>query len=98
MTIGERIKVLREQNNLSQADLGRLIGVTRAAVYAWESDTNTPTAASIQLLARIFHVSTDYLLGLDSKLMLDINDFDPEVQQVILHLVNFLAKHNPPGR
>jgi len=38
MTIGERIRSLRKQNNLLQEELGKKIGVARQTVASWESD------------------------------------------------------------
>ena len=64
-----RLKNLRMAQGYTKQDIARAVGVSRRAVYGWESDTMTPTTASIVQLAHLFEVSTDYLLGLtDSKL------------------------------
>ena len=63
-----RLKTLRTERGYSKTDVARETGVTRRAVYGWESDTMTPTAANIIQLAHLFDVSTDYLLGMtDTK-------------------------------
>ena len=38
-SMGDRIKMLRESRGLTQTDLGRLVGVSRAAVAQWENDS-----------------------------------------------------------
>ena len=58
------IKTLRESVGVSQSALAKKIGVTRAAVNAWEMGLSVPTAQYIVELAQFFHVSADYILGL----------------------------------
>ncbi len=58
-----RIKELRTEKALSQAALGRAIGVSQKAVDYWERGVNEPKASYIVALCDYFHVSADYLLG-----------------------------------
>lgn len=62
-----RVKKLRRQRKLSQADLGEALGLTQTAVSAIESGTRTTTIEKLILLAQFFQVSTDYLLGLKDE-------------------------------
>lgn len=67
-TTSYRLKNLRMAQGYTKTDVAKAVGVTRRAVYGWESDTMTPTTANIIQLAQLFEMSTDYLLGLtDSK-------------------------------
>ena len=61
----DRIKNLREQTNLTQADLAKKLNITRSAVNAWELGLSAPSTAFVVELAKLFSVTTDYLLGLD---------------------------------
>ena len=63
--IGERIFELRKEMNLSQVKLAKQIGVTQKAVDFWEKGINEPKSSFIIKLAQFFHVSSDYLLGLE---------------------------------
>ena len=65
--IADRIKVLREQQNLTQADLAKQLGITRSSVNAWEMGISVPSTQYLMELAAIFQVSTDYLLGLSKE-------------------------------
>ncbi len=61
--IAERIKELRQEKGLSQATLGKEIGVSQKAVDYWERKVNEPKASYIIALADFFDVTADYLLG-----------------------------------
>ena len=62
----DTIKSLRETAGLSQSALAKRLGVTRSSVNAWEMGLSIPTAQYIVELSQLFHVSTDYLLGLNN--------------------------------
>lgn len=63
---GTRIKELRTLNGLSQEELGRRIGVQRAAINKYEkgSVTNIPLS-TIEKMASVFDVSPTYIVGWD---------------------------------
>lgn len=67
MKIGYRINELRYSNNMSQTDLAEKLQVSRQAVCSWETDKRHPPLDTIIALAKLFHTSTDYLLGLSSE-------------------------------
>lgn len=64
-TIGQRIKSLRLKYNMTGNELGARLNVTRNAVSQWETDKRIPTSQMLSELAKLFNVSTDYLLGRD---------------------------------
>ncbi len=74
--IADTIKSLRETVNMTQADLAKKLNITRSSVNAWEMGISVPSTALIVELAQFFHVSTDYLLGLEHNLSLDISALD----------------------
>ncbi len=61
--IGERIKELRIDGGLSQAQLAKMIGVSQKAIDYWERGVNEPKASYVLALSNFFEVSCDYLLG-----------------------------------
>lgn len=91
--IGERIRALREQAGFSQAELARRLSVTRSSVNAWESGLSAPTAASLVDLARLFRVSTDYLLGLENDRRLDLSGLTEEQVSILCGLVQYFEKN-----
>lgn len=63
MILSERIKELRQESNLSQSALAKIIGVSQKAIDYWERGINEPKASYIIKMADFFDVSSDYLLG-----------------------------------
>ena len=61
---GSRLRELRRQKNLSQTELGRLIGVTSTQVGDMERGNSTTSMPRLYELCRYFGVSSDYLMGL----------------------------------
>ena len=59
MTIGEKIKALRTEKNLTQAQFGKELGVTQKAVDYWERNVNDPKASYIVRLVRFAGISFD---------------------------------------
>lgn len=90
--IADRIKALREQQNKTQSQLAKELGITRSSVNAWEMGISVPSTQYIVELAYIFNVSTDYLLGVDltsSISVAGLSDKDVElIRSIILHLKN----------
>lgn len=60
---GEKLKALRKSTDMTQQQIADKLGVTRAAYSHFENGRNEPDSETIVKLAKIFEVSTDYLLG-----------------------------------
>jgi transcriptional regulator with XRE-family HTH domain len=71
-SIGTRIKQLRAQNNVTQAQLGAHIGVQRAAIQKYEDDSvaNIPMRSVVKI-SQFFNVSPQFLLGLSDENLVD---------------------------
>ena len=69
MTIGERIKELRKQHQISQVQLAKALGVSRQAVSKWENDQTEPDTLNLIRLADILSTDSEYIAtGNHSKL------------------------------
>lgn len=66
MNIGQKIKTLRQENNLTQEELAEQLGVSFQAVSRWENSATYPDITLLPIIANIFDVTTDYLLDIDS--------------------------------
>ena len=55
-TIGERIKLLRKELNLTQVQLGEVIGISGAGVGKIETNASKPTEAALRLICSTYHV------------------------------------------
>ena len=63
MTLGEKIKEQRTAHGLSQETLAEAMGVSRQAVTKWEADQSAPSSEKLIVLAKLFHISLDELIG-----------------------------------
>jgi len=88
--IADRIKALRENKGMTQAALAKQLGVTRSGVNAWEMGLTVPSTRSIVELARLFSVSTDYLLGADRSVSVPVDGLHDKdillIKQIVQHL------------
>ena len=66
-TFSERIKALRLEKNLTQAQLGEIIGVKHFSIYSYEKGRACPEMKGLVALADYFEVSMDYLAGRTDK-------------------------------
>lgn len=76
--LNQRIRELRLAKNISQVKLAELLGVTKQSVSNWENDNIQPSIEILIKLAKIFDVSTDYLLALEDSRSIDVSDLSPE--------------------
>ena len=90
----DRIKYLREQANMTQADLARRLDITRSSVNAWEMGISVPSTQYIVELAGMFHVSTDYLLCVDKTATVEIQGLTETDVQMVHMLVEHLRDKN----
>ena len=88
--MADRIKDLRGLHNLTQSDVAKSLEVTRSSVNAWEMGISTPSTKCIVQLARLFGVSTDYLLGMENNLTLDISGLDDESVKILAGMVQYM--------
>lgn len=57
---------------MTQQQLATQLGITKSVVSFYELQTRSPSPDVLAKLAKIFHVSVDYLLGLDNRQTIDV--------------------------
>lgn len=62
---GDRLKKLRKKNKLTQEELGKILNVAKSTVSSWESGISDPPYNTLKEIAKLFCISTDYLLGIN---------------------------------
>ena len=63
--LGSRITELRSACGWTQVDLAKRLGVAKQTVSNWENEKIQPSIEMLVRLAKLFNVTTDYLLGLE---------------------------------
>lgn len=93
----DRIKALRESRGWTQAELARRMNMTRNGINSWEQGLSMPSPQSLVDLARLFSVSTDYLLGVEKHNTVNVTGLDEMDVALIAQLAERLrsaAKNN----
>ena len=67
MKIGEQIKRLRKERNMTQEQLAEKIGISFQAVSKWENDISLPDVATLPIIAGFFGVSMDTIFDYDAE-------------------------------
>ena len=65
--LSKRIKLLREEQGLSQGTVSKAASITSRTYIRYEHGEREPNATAVAALARFFGVSADYLLGLKDE-------------------------------
>lgn len=91
---GEKLKTLRIEAGMTQADLAKRLNITKSVVSYYELQERTPSPDVLIQLADIFHVSTDYLLGINHKKVIDVSDLSEEDMHYLLITIEMLRKKN----
>lgn len=92
--VAERISELREQQNMTQAELAKRLGITRSSVNAWEQGISVPSTQYIVELSALFGVSTDYLLGVAATATLSVAGLTESDILAVAALIHHLRSKN----
>ena len=68
LSFAEKIRLLREEKELNQTELGLAVGMTQRKISYLENGKYEPSLEDIRALCRFFHISADYLLGFPKPL------------------------------
>lgn len=61
----DNLKVLRQEKNLGQIELAKILGVSKGIISLWENGLREPTLSNLIAISKYFKVSIDYLVGLE---------------------------------
>lgn len=90
--LNKRIKELRLAQGYSQVALAERLGVSKQAVSNWENDNIQPSIEMLLRLADLFCVTTDYLLGREDCLRVDISGLDPKTAGHVALLIDDIRR------
>ncbi len=91
---GNRLKELRLNAGLSQKQLADKLWITKSAVSYYELSERNPSPEILIKIAKVFHVTTDYLLGIEDKQKyLDVSDLTDDEIDLLQHTINIIRKN-----
>lgn len=86
----QRLKQLRNDKHLTQAQVAARIGVTASMVSSYETDIRLPSFDVMVRIADLFGVTVDYLLCREDKRFVDISQLSDEEATVVCNMVDIL--------
>lgn len=96
------IKQLRIENNITQEELANELNVSIQTISRWENSVNCPDLSMVPLIALLFGVTTDYLLGVERrtksmrKLLKTVETFELETREEAEDMANGFKRSKFP--
>ena len=88
--LGQRIYELRLAFGWSQVELAKRLGVAKQTVSNWENENIQPSIEMLMRLAKLFNVTTDYMVGLDSVPRLNVENVPVNIVAHLSQLIEAL--------
>ncbi len=89
---GWRLKALRKKARIIAKSSRRPAGVDRAAISAYERNIATPRIDVLENLALLYRTSVDYILGMEHRAALYIDDLSESQQETVRSIVETLRR------
>ncbi len=96
MDFGSKLKTLRKGEKLTQQQLANRLGVAKSVVSYYESGNRFPSYDVLIKIAHIFHTTTDYLLDVERKRVIDVSELSDEEISLVTNIVEVLKKKQDP--
>lgn len=94
VNFGDKLKALRTNAGMTQTELAKRLGISKSVVSYYELQERTPSPDVLIRLAGIFRVTTDHLLGIEHKKMIDVSDLTDDDMKLLLVTIETLQKKN----
>lgn len=93
VNFGNNLKTLRLREGMTQANLAQKLGITKSVISAYETGLRLPSYDILIHIAKLFKVSTDYLLGIENKQEIDLSGLSMEEIDALLNLIKAMKHH-----
>ena len=91
MTIAEKIKQLRKDNNMTQEDLAEKLNVSRQTISKWETNISIPDADNIVAISKLFNITTDELLDYKVETVQKKKQFLLDMTVLLFGIIGFIV-------
>lgn len=89
---GNNLKELRLKHKMTQKELADKLGVTKSVVSYYELQERSPSPEVLIKLSRIFHVTTDYLLGIEHTHSIDVSNLSSDELALVEQMIKLFEK------
>ncbi len=90
--LGKRLRDLRLARNLTQQQVADRVWVKKSMISSYELSTRLPSYKVLIRLSKLFGVSTDYLLGIETKRSINFKNLTDRQIKIILELIDEMSK------
>ena len=90
---GNTLKTLRLRDNLTQAQLAQKLKLTKSVISAYETGLRLPSYDVLIQIAKIFNVTTDFLLGIERRHELDLSGLTLSEVDALLNLIKAMKQN-----
>ena len=90
VNLGERLRALRQEKHITQTEMSKRIGISKAMISAYELEQRQPSYAILIKLAAFFGVSTDFLLGLEKVRSLSVEGLNDKKIEALSNMADVL--------
>ena len=90
VNMGERIRELRKSKNVTQSEMSKRIGVSKAMISSYELEQRQPSYSVLIKIAFYLGVTTDYLLGVEREPSISVTGLNKKEREVITNLIDVL--------
>lgn len=89
----ERLYFLREEFDLTQEDIGKIVGTKKYSIYNWESGKEIIPLSKLNAYANYFKVSMDYIVKIDDNKHSENNDYELD-KMIIGQNIKYIREKN----
>ncbi len=89
---GKKLKELRLNAGLTQKQLAERISVTKSVISFYELRERAPSPDILIKLSDVFHVTADYLLGIERPKSIDVSDLSDEQIAIVQAMITAIRK------
>lgn len=90
----EKLKELRERSGMTQEQLAELMRLSKSTISQYENQERAPSPHILVKIASVFHVSTDYLLGVDEIRRAELSGLTDEDIEIVERLIENMREKN----
>lgn len=91
--LSKNIKHLRMDHHMTQQHLAYKLGLTKSVISAYETGLRQPSYDVLINLTKLFNVTSDFLLGINSNQNIDLSGLKEHEKVAIINLIDALKKN-----
>lgn len=95
--MGDKLRSLRTSKKLSLKQVSERLGISVSALSEYELDAKSPSYKNLAKLARLYHVSCDYLIGSGEFPALDVSGLTDQEVSALTELVSLFLQNREPS-